>query len=98
VRSRTAWIAGALGAAGVAYRAVRRRGSDLDHEAPDPRADELRRKLEDSKQLVEEREQFESGETAVDEVETSTLADKRAAVHERGHAAAREMRGPNAKE
>jgi hypothetical protein len=91
VRNRAAWIAGALGTAGVAYRALRRRPKP----APDPRADELRRKLDDSKQLVEEREQFESGETAVDEVEPPTLEGKRAAVHERGHAAAREMRGPS---
>lgn len=81
----------------MAYRAVRRRGSDLDHEAPDPRADELRRKLDDSKQLVEEREQFESGETAVDEVDASTLEGKRAGVHERGREASRQMRS-NAKE
>jgi hypothetical protein len=98
VRNRAAWIAGALGAAGVAYRALRGRGSDLDHKDPDPRADELRRKLDDSKQLVEEREQFESGETAVDEVEAATLEGKRAAVHERGHEAAQKMRGPSAKE
>jgi hypothetical protein len=95
VRNRAAWIAGAVGAAGVAYRALRRRRSDLDHKAPDPRADELRRKLDDSKQLVEERDQFESGETAVDEVEAPTLEGKRAAVHERGREAAREMRGPS---
>jgi hypothetical protein len=98
MRNRLAWVAGALGAAGVAYRAVRRRTRDLDHKAPDPRADELRRKLDDSKQLVEEREEFESGETSVDEVDSTTLEDKRAAVHERGHAAAREMRGTSAKE
>jgi len=98
MRHRTAWIAGAVGAIGVAYRALRRRPSDLDHKAPDPRADELRRKLDDSKQLVEEREQFESGETPVDEVESPSLEGKRAAVHERGHAAARDMRGPSAKE
>jgi len=97
MRNRLAWVAGAVGAAGVAYKALRR-GRDHAHEAPDPRADELRRKLNDSKQLVDEREQFESGETAVDEVDSTTLEDKRAAVHERGHAAAREMRGPSAKE
>jgi hypothetical protein len=85
MRNRTAWLAGALGAAGVAYRAVRRRG----RAAADPRADELRRKLDESKPLVDEREEFESGETAVDEL---TLEEKRAAVHERGQAAAREMR------
>jgi hypothetical protein len=78
----------------VAYRGLRRRPKPTG----DPRADELRRKLDDSKQLVEEREQFESGETPVDEVESATLKGKRAAVHERGHEAARHMRGPSAKE
>jgi len=91
VRNRAAWIAGALGTAGMAYRALRRQPKP----AADPRADELRRKLDDSKQLVEEREQFESGETAVDEVDAETLEAKRAAVHDRGQAAAREMRGPD---
>ena len=89
MRRRAAWIAGALGAAGVAYRALRRRPPP----AADPRADELRRKLDESKTLVDEREQFESGETAIDEAESATLEEKRAAVHERGQAAAREMRG-----
>jgi hypothetical protein len=91
VRNRAAWIAGTLGAAGMAVRALRRRPKP----AADPRADELRRKLDDSKQVLEERGEFESGETAVDEVDSLTLERKRAAVHERGHAAAREMReGP----
>jgi len=94
VRNRAAWIAGAHGAAGVASRALRRQPKP----AADPRADELRRKLDDSKQLVEEREQFESGETPVDEVEAATLEGKRAALHERSHEAARQMRGPSAKE
>jgi hypothetical protein len=94
VRNRTAWIAGALGAAGVAYRALRRQPKP----AEDPRADELRRKLDESKPLVEEREQFESGETTVDQADPATLDEKRAAVHERGKAAAREMHGPSAEE
>ena len=90
MRNRAARIAGALGAAGVAYRTLRRRPSP----AADPRADELRRKLDESKPLVEEREQFESGETPVDE---ATLAEKRAALHEQGQAAVREMKGPSEK-
>jgi hypothetical protein len=93
VRGRTAWIAGALGAAGVAYRTLRRR----PRPAADPRADELRRKLDESKQVVDDRAEFESGETPVDQAEVS-LDAKRAAVHERGQAAAREMRGSNAEE
>jgi hypothetical protein len=93
VRGRTAWIAGALGAAGVAYRALRRR----PRPAADPRADELRRKLDESKQVVDDRAEFESGETPVDQAEPS-LDEKRAAVHERGQAAARQMRGSNEEE
>ena len=85
MRGRTAWIAGAVGAAGVAYRALRRK-----QPAADPRADELRRKLDESKPLVEEREEFEAGETTVDE---ATLDEKRASVHEQGRAAMREMKG-----
>jgi hypothetical protein len=91
MRNRTAWLAGALGAAGVAYRALRRRPKA----AADPRADELRRKLDESKTLVDEREEFEAGETAVDEL---TLDEKRAAVHERGQAAAREMKRTSGEE
>jgi hypothetical protein len=94
MRNRFAWLAGALGATGVAYRALRRRTRDLDHESgADPRADELRRKLDESKTLVDEREEFESGETSVDNAESATLDEKRAAVHERARDAAREMRG-----
>ena len=92
MRNRSAWVAGALAAAGVVYRALRRQ----PQQAADPRADELRRKLDESKPIVEEREEFEAGETAVDE--DQTLEEKRAAVHERGHAAVRDMRGSNAEE
>jgi hypothetical protein len=92
VRNRAAWIAGALGAAGVAYRALRRQPK----QAAEPRADELRRKLDESKPIVEEREEFEAGETAVDE--NQTLEEKRAAAHERGQAAVRDMRGSNSEE
>jgi hypothetical protein len=93
VRNRAAWIAGALGAAGVAYRALRR------HPKPDadPRADELRRKLDESKTLVDEREEFESGETTVDAVDPATVEEKRAAAHERGQEAVNEMKRPNEK-
>jgi hypothetical protein len=94
MRGRTAWLAGALGAAaGVAYRALRR--PSAPEQANDPRADELRRKLDEAKPIVEERDEFESGETRVDEAEPS-LDQKRAAVHERGRAAAEEMRRPTA--
>jgi hypothetical protein len=99
VRNRSAWIAGALGAAGMAYRAVRRRTNDQDHETvPDPRAGELRRKLDEVKPLADERAEFESGETSVDEADPATVEGKRAAVHARGQAAVRDMKGPTTKE
>ena len=92
MRNRLAWMAGALGAAGVAYRALRRRTA-VDP-AADPRAEELRRKLDESKAAGDDRDEFEARETRVDEAEPS-VDEKRAAVHERGRAAARHMRGPN---
>jgi hypothetical protein len=45
---------------------------------------------------VDERAEFESGERAIDQVEESSLAEKRAAVHELGRTAARRMRGDHA--
>jgi hypothetical protein len=87
VRARTAWI-GAIGvAAAAAYRSLRRRSPP---QAEDPRAEDLRRKLDESRAVVDEREEFESAETPVDEVEVD---DRRRAVHERGRAAAEQMRG-----
>jgi hypothetical protein len=80
----------------MAYRSLRRRS--VAEPAADPRAEELRRKLAESKPLLEEREEFEAGETPVDESELATLEEKRTALHERGREAAREMRGSNATE
>ena len=91
VRARTAWL-GALGVAGAAVvRALRRKPAPAP--APDPRAEELRRKLEESRAVVDEREEFESAETPVDQVEVDA---RRRAVHERGRAAAEQMRGDSA--
>jgi len=89
VRARTAWL-GAIGVAGAAVvRALRCRPTALPP-PPDPRADELRQRLDESRALVDEREEFESAETPVDEAEVD---DRRRAVHERGRAAADQMRG-----
>ena len=95
MRSRTAWL-GALGVAGAAvYRALRRQPAPEPVPAPepDPRAEELRRKLDESRQLVDEREEFEAAETPVDQADAGDVADRREAVHERARAAAEEMRG-----
>ncbi len=90
MRNRLALMAGALGAAGMAYKAFRGRGRP--ESVADPRAEELRRKLDESKPIVDEREEFESAETPVDEAQP--LDEKRAAVHARGRAAADQMRKP----
>jgi hypothetical protein len=62
--------------------------------APDPRADELREKLAEAREVVAEREEAESAETPVDEVEApgEDIADRRRKVHAHGHAVAGEMR------
>jgi hypothetical protein len=93
VRSRIAVFAGAaLGAAGVAYRALRR---SEPAPAADPRADELRRKLDEAKPLLNERDEFEAAETPVDQAEPASVEDKRTAAHERARATVDEMRSPS---
>ena len=53
-------------------------------------------RLEESRAVVDEREEFESAETPVDEVEAdASPEDRRRAVHERGKAAAEQMRRHN---
>ena len=92
MRAGIGWLAGAVGVAGAAaYRALRGKAAPP---AEDPRAEELRRKLDESRTLVEERDEFESAETPVDQAE-GEVEDRRRAVHERARAAAEEMRGPS---
>ena len=55
---------------------------------PDPRAEELKRRLEESRSLVEEREAFEEGETPVDAADPD---DPRRSVHDRGRSALEDM-------
>ena len=82
-----AWLAALLGLAAFARRLRRRRG-----EEPDP-AEELRRKLDESRSIVSEREEFEEAETPVDQAETPAgIDERRRQVHEQGRAAVDEMR------
>jgi hypothetical protein len=62
--------------------------------APDPRADELRDKLAEAREVVAEREEAEAAETPVDEAEApgEELDERRRKVHAHGHAVAGEMR------
>jgi MYXO-CTERM domain-containing protein len=61
---------------------------------PDPRADELRRKLAESRSIVEERDEFEAAEVTVDRAEPAPEdpASRRRAVHDAGRATVERMR------
>jgi hypothetical protein len=100
VRRLLTWLSGVAG--GVAlYRLFSQRAHvpvalpPAPDEPPDPRAEELRAKLAESRVLVDERDEFEAAETTVDtEVEPPRESpdERRRRVHERGHAAASRMR------
>jgi hypothetical protein len=66
-----------------------RRRTHLAPALPDPRADELRRRLDESRALAEDgpEEDFTSGETPVD------ADERRRDVHARGRSAIDEMHG-----
>jgi hypothetical protein len=98
MRGRLVWIVGGIALAAAALaRALRRPPARPLEPGPDPRAAELRRKLAESRSIVSEREEFEAGETPVDEAEAAPqVDDRRRRVHEEGRAAARRMRRPPA--
>ena len=102
MRARTAWLAGAAGTAVALYRKLRRQAP-----VEDPRVEELRKRLEESRTVAEEQhEEAASPEVPVDAVtepepepeaepklESGAVEDRRRALHERARAAAEEMRG-----
>jgi len=85
-------LGGAVIAGAAAYRALTRRPPAPV--VPEPHVEALKARLAESKAVVAEREEFESGETPVDRAEPlpSEVGDRRASVHERGRAAAEQMR------
>jgi hypothetical protein len=99
VRSRLALLTGAVGGFALFRllgRARRGAGYELSPPAPapDPRAEELRRKLAESRAVADERDEFEGAETPVDEAEPlSDPGARRKQVHEQARAAAERMRG-----
>jgi hypothetical protein len=84
-----AWLAALLGFAAFARR-LRRRRSETPSVDP---AEELRRKLDESRSIVSEREEFEEAETPVDQAQPPAGVDeRRRQVHEQGRQAVDEMR------
>ncbi len=84
-----AWLLGAFALFGF----LRRRHEPAP--AADPRAEEVRRKLAESRPIVEERDEFEAAELPVDEAKPvpEDPEARRRAVHDAGRATAEQMRG-----
>ena len=85
-------LGGAVVAGSVAYRFFVRRPPAPA--VPEPHAEALKSKLAESRVVVEDREEFESAETPVDQAESvpPELGDRRRSVHERGREVAEQMR------
>jgi hypothetical protein len=86
-----AWVAGALGVAGLA-KALSKRQAPLVGGGPDPRADELRRRLEEAKPLAAEPIE-DVAEVPVDSPSDVAPARTREDVHAKARAAIRDMQG-----
>ena len=94
MKARLALVLGGAAVAGAAAYRFLRRAAPSQAPPPEAHADELRARLAESRAVVDEREDFESAETPVDEADVVTPApgDRRRAVHDRGRHVAEEMR------
>jgi len=90
-RRRVAWGAGFLGGA-AAWKLLSRRPGPRVEAGPDLRADELRAKLAESRNIEDDRDEFDAGETPVD----LDPEERRRRVHEQGRDALNEMRRTDA--
>ena len=61
---------------------------------PEPHAEALKARLAESREVIEEREEFEAAETPIDEAEPvpGEVGDRRRSVHDRGRQVAEQMR------
>jgi hypothetical protein len=101
VDRRLAFLGGIAVAVAALWRTIRRRPEGwVEVEPVDPRAEELRRRLEEARPVVEEREEFEAAETTVDAVDAvpEDPEARRRAVHAEGRSAVEQMRGPTREE
>jgi hypothetical protein len=96
MRSRFAWLLAGFGiAAALRSRLLRRPAASMPlpepAPEPDPRAGELRQRIAEAREVVDERDTFEEAETRVDEAPDPE--SRRRDVHDRGRAALDRMRG-----
>ncbi len=79
-------------AGAAAYRGLTRRAPAPV--LPEPHVEALKARLAESKAVVQEREEFEAGETPVDQAEPvpTEVGDRRRSVHDRGRQVAEQMR------
>jgi hypothetical protein len=97
----------ALGGAALATALVKRRRAPVEHLAPgaevqptpqpepaepDPRADELRRKLAEAREGAADEQDFEAAGMGAETIVDEEVDDLRRRVHEEARAAAEEMR------
>jgi hypothetical protein len=89
MRRPLAWLLG-----GSALLGFLRRRREAPITAGDPRAADLRKKLAESRSIVEERDEFEAAELTVDQAEPAPEdpETRRRAVHDAGRAATEQMR------
>jgi hypothetical protein len=90
VRRPVAWLFGAFALLGF----LRRRREAVPV-VLDPRAEELRRKLDEARSIVDERDEFEGAEVTVDRAEPASEdpESRRRAVHDAGRETLERMRG-----
>jgi hypothetical protein len=90
MRRTLAWLAGALGVAGAL--GARKHRAQPVVAARDPRAEELKRRLEEAKPLAAEPDEADAAETPIDAVPDPPVGTSREDVHARARAAIDEMR------
>jgi hypothetical protein len=85
-------LGGAVVAGAAAYRALVRRSPAPA--VPEPHAEALKAKLAEARVAADDRDEFESAETPIDQAESvpPEIAERRSSVHDRGRQVADQMR------
>jgi hypothetical protein len=85
-------LGGAVVAGAAAYRALVRRPPAPA--VPEPHAEALKTKLAEARVAADDRDEFESAETTIDQAESvpAEISERRQSVHDRGRQMADQMR------